>query len=364
MSGLNLILPMPFALVLLLVALLVAPRAAAAEFDLSKLPAYKPEARVQGIIRIWGHDLLELVHAWEEAFKKLHYESRFDDYLLTTPVAFSGLVAGNADIGYMGHSWWRSDLKGFEAVFGYPPLEIKFAQGSFNEPKGSTPSPVFFVHKDNPLTGLTLEQLDGIFGAERTGGWKGTKWTTDAARGPEKNVRTWGQLGLTGEWADKPIHPYGIDGVLSNWSDLVHKVVFKGGTKWNPTMKEIVRGGVEAPADVQLVQAVHRDRYAIAFSFQKVVDEAKLDVRVLPLAKDAGSPYVMPSAQSVHDNTYPMNNAPWLYVNRPPGKPLSPRIKEFLRFVLSREGQQLVAKDRTWIPLSAESAAEQLKKLN
>ncbi len=90
---------MPFALVLLLLALLTAPRAVAAEFDLSKLPAYKPEARVQGIIRIWGHDVLELVHAWEEAFKKLHYESRFDDYLLATPVAFSGLVAGNADIG-------------------------------------------------------------------------------------------------------------------------------------------------------------------------------------------------------------------------------------------------------------------------
>ncbi len=144
----------------------------------------------------------------------------------------------------------------------------------------------------------------------------------------------------------------------------MHKVAFKGGTKWNPAMKEIVRGGVEAPADVQLVQAVHHDRYAIAFSFQKVVDDAKLDVRVLPLAKEAGGPYVMPSAQSVHDNTYPMNNAPWLYVNRPPGKPLSPRIKEFLRFVLSREGQQLVAKDRTWIPLSAESATEQLKKLD
>ncbi len=216
MSGLNLIPRMPFALVLLLLALLAAPRAAATDFDLSKLPAYKPETRVHGIIRIWGHDVLELVHAWEEAFKKLHYESRFDDYLLTTPVAFSGLVAGNADIGYLGHSWWRSDLKGFEAVYGYPPLEIKFAQGSFNEPKGSTPSPVFFVHKDNPLTGLTLEQLDGIFGAERTGGWKGTKWTTDAARGPEKNIRTWGQLGLSGEWANKPIHPYGIDGVLSN----------------------------------------------------------------------------------------------------------------------------------------------------
>ena len=346
------------------VLLFAAATARAADFDLSGLPTYKPEGRVDGIIRIWGNDQIELVHAWEEAFKKLNYESRFDDYLLTTPVAFSGLAAGNADIGYMGHSWWRSDLVGFEAIYGYPPLEIKYAQGSFDDPKGSTPSPVFFVHKSNPLAGLSLDQLDGIFGAERTGGWRGTRWTTEVARGPEKNIRTWGQLGLKGEWADKPIHVYGIDQVLSNWSDLIHKVVFKGGTKWNPAMKEIVRGGVEAPVDVQLVQAVHNDPYGIAFSFQRVVDQAKLDVKVLPLAQRDDGPYAMPSAQSVHTNTYPLNNAPWLYVNREPGKPLPHRVREFLRFVLSRQGQELVAKDRTWIPLSAESAAIELKKLD
>src|SRR5260370_42095709 len=127
MSGLNLILPMPFALVLLLVALLVAPRAAAAEFDLSKLPAYKPEARVHGIIGIWGHDVLELVHAWEEAFKKLHYESRCDAYLLATPVAFSGLGARHADIGYTGYSRRSPRLKGIAAAHAYPPREISAA---------------------------------------------------------------------------------------------------------------------------------------------------------------------------------------------------------------------------------------------
>ena len=96
-------------------------------------------------------------------------------------------------------------------MYGYPPLEIKYAQGSFNEESGSTPGPVFIVHKSNPLTGLTLDQLDGIYGAERTGGWRGTKWTTDAARGPEKNIRKWGQLGLKGEWSTHAINAYGID---------------------------------------------------------------------------------------------------------------------------------------------------------
>lgn len=355
----------PSGLLLLFVAgTLGAASGSNTRFDLSRLPSYQPAQRVQGVIRIWGNDQLELVHRWQEAFKKKHYEVRFDDYLITTPLGFSGLAAGTADIGYMGHSWWRSDLMGFESIFGYPPLGIKYAQGSFDEKDGSTPAPVFLVHKDNPLTGLTLDQLDGIYGEERTGGWRGSRWTADAARGPEKNIRTWGQLGLTGEWADKPITVYGLDGILSNWSDLIHKVVFKGGTKWNPAMKEIVRGGVETPVDLQLVRAVHNDRYAISFSFMKVVQGTKLDVKVLPLAVRPGGPFIMPTAQSVHDNTYPLNNAVYLYLNRPPGQPLPPRIKEFLRFILSREGQQLVADDRTWIPLSAESVAEELKKLD
>lgn len=355
----------PLGRVIALALLTLAANGARSEdFDLGRLPAYKPEERVQGIIRIWGNDAIALAKSWEVEFKAKHYEVRFDDYLLTTPVAFSGLAAGTAEIGYMGHSWWRSDLKGFEAMFGYAPLEIKYAQGSFNEETGSTPGPVFIVHKSNPLAGLTLDQLDGIYGAERTGGWRGTKWTTDAARGPEKNIRTWGQAGLKGEWAKRSINAYGIDGTLSNWSDLIHKVVFKGGTKWNPAMKEIVRGGVEAPADVQLVQAVHNDRNGIAFTFMKVVEDANLDVKVIPLAAQEGGPYVMPSAQSFHENTYPLNNAVYLYVNRPPGKALPPRIREFLRYVLSREGQQQVAEDKTWIPLSAESVAIERKKLD
>ena len=332
-------------------------------YDLSALPPYKNEQRVQGVIRIWGNDVINLVKAWEVEFKKINYEARFEDYLLTTPMAFAGPATGSAEIGYMGHSWWRSDLKGFEAMYGYPPLEIKYANGSFDEPKGSTPGPVFFVHKSNPLAGLTLDQIDGIYGAERTGGWDGTKWTTAAARGPEKNIRTWGQLGLKGEWADKPIHVYGLDSVLSNWSDLIHKVAFKGGTKWNPAIQEIVRGGVETPVDLKLVQAVHNDPLGISFILMKVVEDAKLDVRVLPLAAKDGGPFVMPSAQSFHQNTYPMNNAVYLYLNRPPGKPLPPRLKEFLRYVLSREGQEQVAKDKTWIPLNATQVAEELRKL-
>src|SRR5207253_956971 len=111
-----------------------------------------------------------------------------------------------AGVGLMGHRTWHSTLEAFEGAFGYAPLEIKFANGSYDDPEGSTPGLMFVVHKSNPLAGLTLDQIDGIFGAQRTGAWVGTRWSTAAARGSEKNIRTWGQLGLAGEWADKPIH--------------------------------------------------------------------------------------------------------------------------------------------------------------
>jgi phosphate transport system substrate-binding protein len=109
---------------------------------------------------------------------------------------------------------------------------------------------------------------------------------------------------------------------------------------------------------------VHNDPTAISFSFQKVVDSAKLDVKVLPIAVKSGTPFIAPSVKSFHDDTYPLNNSVFLYVHRPPGTALPPRVKEFLRFVLSREGQEIVAKDRMWIPLSAESAAKELRKLD
>ncbi|MDB6115467.1 MAG: Phosphate transport system substrate-binding protein, partial [Lacunisphaera sp.] len=222
--------------------------ASAGEFDLSALPAYSPAtANVHGMVRIHDTELSQhLVHLWQDAFLKRQPLVRYDEY--TVPAWFTGLCAGTTDLALAGRGAYLTELKSFESVYGYPPLEIMIATGGFNERKGNTPGVVIFVHQDNPLTGLTLDQLDGIFGAERTGGWQGTKWSVAAARGPEKNIRTWGQLGLTGEWADKPITLYGFDATLSGWSGLMQQVVFKGGTRWNPALHEIVRGGTEVPA--------------------------------------------------------------------------------------------------------------------
>ena len=342
-------------------ALLAATCVRAQQFDLASLPSYKPEQQVVGVLRIHGNQIAtNLVKLWETGFLKQQKDIRFWDYLLTTSIAITGLVTDKADVGIMGHDIWRPDLNAFQRFFGYEPLEIMFATGSYDE--GSTPGLVMFVNKQNPISKLTLKQLDGVLGSQRTGGWRGLHWTTQAARGPEDNIRTWGQLGLTGEWADQPIHIFGIDATLSNWSGLLQKVVFQGGDKWNPALHEIVRGGVETPADVEIANAVASDRLALGFTFMKIVKKVP-EVKPIAIAAREGGPYIEPTRQTFYDRTYPLTNAVYIYLNRPPGRPLPPTVKEFMRYVLSREGQQAVAEDRTYLPLTAEAAQEQLRKL-
>lgn len=343
-------------------AMLGASEAAMPEFDVGSLPAYAPATTtIHGVVRIHDTELTQhLVHLWQDGFLKLHPLIRYSEY--TVPTWFSGLCAGTADLAVTGHDAWRSDLKAFEGIYGYPPLEIMFATGGFNRRKGNTPGAIIFVHKDNPITGLSLDQLDGILGAERTGGWVGTKWSTAASRGAEKNIRTWGQLGLTGEWADKPIQLFGIDATLSGWSGLIQKVVFKGGDKWNPALKELVRGGAEVPADTQIVSGVAQDRYAIGFSFMRIVEQNP-EVKALALAAAPGASFVPPTRDTFHDRSYPLVAAVYFYLNRAPGQPMPPRVKQFIAYVLSREGQQAVIDDGMFIPLTPEAAREQLAKL-
>jgi len=339
-----------------------------ATFDLSALPEYEPEHRALGLLRIYGTPLDELVGAWTTGFRSRQSQVRLNAYLVNTSQAFAGLLTGEADIGLMGHRQWRNGLVAFQRVFGYPPLEIKFASGSFDDPAGTTPGLMFIVNKRNPLAGLTLEQIDGIYGAERTGGWAGTTWSTAAARGPERDLRTWGQLGVTGELADRPIHVHGSDVTLSNWADLIQREAFGGGTKWNPALVEAPRADISFKArgktrDQMILEAVESDPQAIGFIFQRVINANHGDVKVLPLARRAGEPFVVPSAQSFFDGRYPLRNGAYLYLNRVPGRPLPVLQREFVRFVLSREGQRIIAANRLFIPLDAAQVRAELAKI-
>ena len=170
------------------------------QWYLDDLPAYKPQQEISGVIREWGTNYFadsRLQSVWEEGFKKFHPNIRFETQLKTALAAIPALTFGLADIGPCRHITPDEALL-FQRYKSYHPLEISVVTGSLNVPGWSYAIGIF-VQKDNPVGKLTVEQLDGIFGAQRTGAFQGTTWNTGSARGADKNIRTWGQLGLSGE---------------------------------------------------------------------------------------------------------------------------------------------------------------------
>jgi len=228
---------------------------------------------------------------------------------------------------------------------------------------------VVFVSKDNPIEKLTLKQLDGIFGAERTGGYEENScvFTTRNARGPEGDIRTWGQLGLTGEWADKPIQTYGY--AQTGMRHFFELKVFGGGDKWNPNYREYVETGTKMVAEGSnmgshdMLMALSHDKYGIGWS--GLGHAASVEgLKPIALAKDDGSPYFDTREENFQTHDYPLSRVVFMYVNRPPGAAMDPKLSEFLRFVLSREGQYTLAHNGYHLPLPPQMLLEQLKKLD
>lgn len=352
--------------------LALAVAAKAAEFDLSALPAYAPPAeKISGTIRNYGNAYAGLLKRWEAAFQKIHPAVSFADTLPTSDAAFPALITGVTDLAPNGSEPIITETLGFFEVHGYHATDITVASGTYDT-EGRSPGPVVFVHRDNPLTELTLEQLDGIFGAERTGGMRGFKWTLDDARGPEKNLRTWGQLGVTGEWADKPIQTYGH--APSGTGRFFQLQVLKGADKWNPNYREFVETGSKMIADSDkaeqrggirhmLAHELALDRYGIGWT---VMPQAQgiAGIKPIALAPRTGGRAAVPSPRSFQDRSYPLVRSIYIYLNRQPGTPVAPKLREFLRFILSREGQAIVADGSGFLPLPAFVVAEQRAKLD
>ncbi|MDB5906433.1 MAG: phosphate transporter substrate-binding protein [Massilia sp.] len=344
------------------------------QFDLSGLPSYQPQQHVSGTIRQWGNNYLKdsgLMVVWEKEFQKFHPNAKFADNLASSAVAFPGLIAGVADLAPLGRQALWDELKGFEREGAKASdadsteiIEIVMATGSFDV-RGWTFALGAFVHKDNPLSKMTMEQLDGIFGSERSGGWDGLNWETSAARGPEKNLRTWGQLGLTGEWADKPIHVYGFN-FKYHFADEIDKKVLKGSGKWNEHLKMysnmagLKADGSLTPAGEGMMQDLGKDRYGIAYA---AIPFLTPQTKALALAGKDGK-YVALTLDNVQSRNYPLIRDVYYYLKREKGKPIDPKAKEFLRYVLSREGQTAIQRDGKYLPLTPEAAREQLKKLD
>ena len=335
------------------------------------LPRYEGDNSQFGEIRVWGNEtMMNVLRLWELGIREHQRGLRFVDTLPSGAAAIGPLYTGVADLGLMGHHIWPVEIEGFYQVFGYEPLEIVVATGAYDV-AGKMPPNVIYVNKQNPLARLTMKQLDGIFGEQRSGGWQGRKWSTASARGARENIRTWGQLGLTGEWADKPIHLYGYDLSANSFCLALQRLAFGGGDKWNPNLREFALNEVgllysAGPRPRQgcdlIMDALAQDPYGISYTAIQC-GRRNTQVKPLALAASDGGPYIEPTKENFQNRTYPLVESIYVYINRAPGKPVEPKLKEFLRYILSRQGQRDVAQDNGYLPLTVDVVREQLKKL-
>jgi phosphate transport system substrate-binding protein len=334
------------------------------KFDLGKLPHYVPGQQLSGWIRLHGSNYLvdgKLGEYWQQGFAKYQPGIRFSTYLPTAAAAFAALYYNQADL-VMGHRPSFYDLLAYQRILNCDPVEITAVTGSYDV-AGWENSTVILVHKDNPLKGLSMEQLDRIFGAARDGGWAGTNFRPDWARGPERNIRTWGELGLTGEWADKPISVYGFNLRYNTATDFADKVL-KASDKWNEKIHAFAHivqpnGKRYIQAD-QITDALARDKYGIAFNRYR---GERPGVKRLAIAPGESTVFVQHTIENVQSRTYPLYQEAYFYTTVKPGTTMDTLVREFLRYVLSQEGQAEVMRDGKYLPLTAEVVREQLRKL-
>jgi phosphate transport system substrate-binding protein len=338
------------------------------KWDLSGLPKYQPKQKVSGTIRMWGSNYITdgfLGGYWEAAFRKYHPDVKFDFHMKTTLAAVPSLIFGVSDLG-IGRKITFPEQELFERYTDRSPIEIEIATGSYDVP-GWQPGYGVVVQKDNPLTHITMEQLDGVFGAERAGGWDGTSWRPNWARGPEKNIRTWGQLGLTGEWADKPINVYGLTLRYHQATEISDRVL-KASDKWNEHLK-IYANFVSKAGKLErgMNEDLAADKYGIGIVAAPTTNltggASQPTQKVLAVAAKDGGPYIPYTLDTLQNRTYPLYDRIFAYTDREQGKPMNPAVLEFLRFVLSQEGQAEVMRDGKYLPLNADVANAQLKKL-
>jgi phosphate transport system substrate-binding protein len=318
--------------------------------SLDSLPSYQPVQAVAGTIRVWGDDQMAAVmKSWQAGFRKHHRAAQFETKLIGTGTGMAGLYTGVADLALMGRESTPSEVMAFEWVFRYKPVGVEVATGSLDV-TGKTFALGVFVNKDNPLAQLTLAQLDAIFGGEHLRG--------------ARNARTWGDLGLTGEWRDKPITPYGYD-AETNTGGFFKRAVLGGSDKWSCALKEFddmkQPDGSLLDGSQRILDALARDRYGIAYANPRY---RNAQVRAIPLATQDGSSFYQATKENLIARKYPLMRVVSIYINRAPGKPVDPKVKEFLRYVLSREGQQAVAREGDFLPLTTDAVSAELRKLD
>lgn len=322
--------------------------------EVARMPAFVPGHAPAGVIRLWGHGSFSrpfmrlLVARWMKGFARFHPDITIREETYGTSSAIPALALGAGDLAVLGEEILPEAVDTFKRVKSYEPFGIEIATGSVDV-RNFDYAQMFFVHKDNPLAQLTLTQLDAIFGAEHR-------------RGP-RNIRTWGELGLKGDWADKLIKPYGWR-TDDSFGFYLEQTLLAGSHRWNSALREFRHinrpDGTIYDHGQQALDAVASDRYGIAVSN---IRYAGPDVKTLAIAARDGTTYVSVTPESLMRGQYPLTRLIPAYLDHAPGQPIEPKVKEFLRYILSREGQQDILDDGRYLPLSAEVARKETGKM-
>ena len=300
------------------------PAASAGTVD----PAIKSYASVSGIsgnLNSIGSDTLNnLMTYWAEAFSKAYPNVKIQVEGKGSATAPPALTQGTAQLGPMSRKMKNEEEEAFEAKHGFKPTRIEVALDCL----------AVYVHKDNPVPGFTLAQLDCIFSKTRKSGYA--------------PITTWGEAGLTGQWAALPISIYGRNSASGTYSYFKEHVLEKGDYK--DTVKE-------QPGSAAVVNGVANDRGGIGYSG---IGYKTSEVRAVALAKSGKDQLVAPTFENALNGSYPLGRMLYIYVAKKPGEPLPPLVKEFLKFVLAKEGQEIVVKDG-YGPLPLAVQVKQLK---
>jgi phosphate transport system substrate-binding protein len=341
-------------------------RAYERKFDLGGLPGYTAKSHPRGTIRVCGNNYIgdsPLGGWWKAAFARYQPGIKVVYDLQTAANGISCLYENRGDIGIDHQPLFYDDLSNLR-LKGFLPSGISVVTGSYDV-IGWQNTFAIIVNAKNPLTGVTMRQLDGMFGSQRAGGWVRTSWDPKLARGPEGNIRRWGQVGLTGPWAQRSVDTYGFSLRYSTALEFSDDVL-KSSDKWNGNL--LAFGNYKRPdgstylESDQIVDHVSQDPGGIGYI--RFHQDLPKTVKVLAVAKNPGGPYIPLTMDTARDRTYPLWGEQSFWVEAKPGERLDPKIYEFIRFVLSRQGQELVQRDGKYLPLTASIAAEQLRRLD
>ncbi|MCX5661549.1 MAG: PstS family phosphate ABC transporter substrate-binding protein [Planctomycetota bacterium] len=292
----------------------------------AKLPEYKAVEGVSGNIKSIGSDTMNnLMTLWAEGFKKAYPSVQVEIEGKGSATAPPALIEGTATFGPMSREMKAKEIDDFEKKFGYKPTGLGTSIDML----------AIYVHKDNPIKGLTLAQIDAIFSKTRK-------------RGGAEAITKWGQLGLTGEWADKPISLYGRNSASGTYGYFKEHVLGKG--DFSDSVKE-------QPGSSSVVQGIASDKYGIGYSG---IGYKTADVLAVALSADGKTTPVTAEPKNGYSGEYPLSRFLYLYVNAKPGAKLDPLRQEFIRYVFSKQGQEVVVKDG-YLPLPADVAKENLK---